>query len=69
MKRYFIIFYTGIDEDNKQTIGESTCISENGKYFSRASFIEYTKKDKSLICLIITNIIELTENDFNCFKQ
>lgn len=62
MKRYFIVCF--IASINNQILNCDSPISSNG-FFSRANLIRsLTEKDKNLTNIVITNIIELTADDY-----
>lgn len=78
--RYFIIFYIGTIKDIK-TYGQdqitgSTCLTtENGCYIKRdetvgkiTDSLEKELKDKKLLNVVFTNIIELTKEDYECYS-
>ena len=62
--RFFLIFYTGILE-NKSTITGCCDITTNGYYLNNKRIVELLKnKNKGVLSIVPTNIIELSESDF-----
>ena len=71
MKRNFVIFYTcSRNYVNGWTIGWYTLISEDGKYVNKKeveNFVKSLKGNENVRDVIITNILELSESDFQYF--
>lgn len=67
MSRYFIVFYVGTYE-GRNLVGQISYVTENGIYINR----EFVQKDIARINgaqdIVLTNIIELTEQDYNVFS-
>lgn len=71
MKRYFIFTYF-FNTNKTSSMRQGTVVSDNGKYINRDEFIKYLiGSDNNIIpnSVIITNIIELTESDYNDFTR
>ena len=67
--RYFLVFYSGLCTDYSSTIG--CCdFTTNGYYLNSKKTIELLMKNqkKETKSIIITNIVELSESDFNDWK-
>lgn len=64
MKRYFIVMYTYVKRRSRY-YGICNFISEHGKYVNRIDFANKAKEQINATSLTITNIIELTESDYN----
>jgi hypothetical protein len=72
MRRYFITFYTCSQSDNVSgyKIGWCTSICEDGSFVNRKSvenFVRSSKGNENVRDVIITNILELSESDFQDF--
>lgn len=71
MKRNFIIFYTCSRNDNNgYTVGWCTFVSENGRYVNKKeieNFVKSWKGNENVKDVVITNILELSESDFQDF--
>lgn len=62
--RYFIVMYKGNDSDGQSISGDASSEVEFG-YLNRLTFEKDVCKKYGLVAVTITNIIELTESDFN----
>ena len=71
MKRYFVIFYTCSRTDtNGYTIGWCTFVSQDGRYVNKKeieNFVKSWKGNENIKDIVITNILELSESDFQDF--
>ena len=66
MARYFLIFYIGSLKTTGQQIGHMTHVSKNGKYPNAKQVVEWLKEQNpETLTFVITNLIELSETDFN----
>ena len=65
MKRYFIVMYSTKDKKCSQTTGDLTTFTEDGKYINRKKMEDYILNRYNSIDTIITNIIELSEQEHN----
>jgi len=64
--RYFIVFYVGVDSNNRVNHGSVDWTGE--KYPNLKETIKFLKEDWGLKSAI-TNIIELSKDDFDEFKR
>ena len=67
--RHFLVFYIGVCEDN--SIVNGCCdFTTNGYYLNSKKTIELLMKNqkKETKSIVITNIVELSESDFNDWK-
>ena len=67
--RYFLVFYSGLCNDNSSIIG--CCdFTTNGYYLNSKKTIELltNNQKKETKSIVITNIVELSESDFNDWK-
>jgi hypothetical protein len=62
-KRYFIVFYNG-NRGSEGSIGNILFDTENG-FLSLNTVVKLIKENINLTECVITNIIELTEQDYN----
>lgn len=66
MERYFLIFYTGNLISSGQQIGHMTHISKDGRHPNAKQVVEWLKEQNPKTeNFVITNLIELSESDFN----
>ena len=71
MKRNFVIFYTcSRNDSNGWTIDWCSYVSENGRYVNKKeieNFVKLWKGNENVKDVVITNILELSESDFQDF--
>jgi len=71
-KRYFIVFYAGLiltKQGKVQMQGQSTLSTYDNRYLNRIRTIDILKKDNALSQVIITNIIELSKDDYRAWIE
>ena len=66
-KRYFLVFYTATNEQGRSVLGHIDFVT-GGTYISQKEAVEQIKS-YALLEVLITNIIELTEQDIKHFKS
>lgn len=68
-KRYFIVCYVG-DSNKGEVIGEKEVIALNG-YINRDEFVDICNNNSEthIFNIVITNIIELSKNDYKDFTK
>jgi len=64
MNRYFFISYAGIFKNSNSYLGCCVNITD-GSYFNIPKFREDMKNEIKCEQVIVVNIIELTESDYN----
>ncbi len=62
--RYFIVTYVGNNNEGSSMTGSATSKVPEG-YLNQSEFCEDIRIDQGLKVVIITNIIELNESDYN----
>lgn len=67
MKKYFLIFYTGMN-DKGQIFG-NCAFQYNGIYPGRKFLENYMKDNFSMLSFTVTNIIELTGEEFDAWSN
>lgn len=69
MKRYFLVFYkASFNNGCSSCEGYSELISQN--FINRKNYIDNLKKyNPKFEEITLTNIIELTKEDYECFKK
>lgn len=68
--RHFLVFYTGVCEDNS-TVHGSCDFTTNGYYLNSKQTIHELKKVqlRKVKSLVLTNIVELSVSDFKDWKS
>jgi len=66
-KRYFIIYFTGLDIDKKLQRGKIHMFTEEGQFVNEEFIQTVIKEDFNLEHPYIEQIMELEEEDFNDF--
>ena len=66
--RYFLVFLEGKNEKGNRIRGMTDFVT-NGFYLNHKKMIETLKEDHSATNVIITNIIELNQSDYNDFFE
>lgn len=61
--RYFIVFYLGLIR-NGETTGHINFITWDNRYINSKDTIDFLKKKHSFTHVVITNIIELSKQDY-----
>lgn len=70
MKRYFIVFYNWASDNGKHGFGSANITATI--YINNLQTLEDVKEgihESGNISVVLTNIIELNENDFNTFSK
>lgn len=64
MKRYFFVSYAF-----QNGFGNTTTVTESGEFLNHETFVDHIKKSTISTHVIILNIVELSEQDFNDFNK
>lgn len=69
MKRYFIVFFIANSSHGHAT-GNTGFITTNGGYINRFETVKQIgAQNRSLTGIALTNIIELTQEEYNTWNQ
>ena len=68
IKRYFLIFYKGNSKNGE--IAGNYALEYNSMFPSQVILDQYIKKnDDTIIDIVITNIIQLTKTEYDCWCE